>query len=234
MTLSIQAHLLTPNPYSHPQIVLSSIRKLVIHWVANPSTSAKNNRNYFENLKLGTRGIYASSHYIIGLEGEILQCIPTNELAYHAKNANQYSLGIEVCHPDWKGEFKQITYGTLIALCAHLCHIYHLNPQTDILRHYDVTGKVCPKFYIHHPALWTKLKADIAKAIQQTYLQVNTDYVYKPFAIDLELNGLVKSVLAFEYASQYYIKLRDLEDNYFAISYDQAHKRLIVKIKDSK
>ena len=97
-----------------------------------------------------------------------------------------------------------------------------------------MTGKVCPKFYVHHPALWTKLQADVTKSIQQIYLQVHTDYAYKPFAIDLELNGVIKSLLAFKYAGQYYIKLRDLEDDYFAISYSQAYKRPVIKIKDSK
>ena len=169
MPIKIEEHLLSYNPYSRPALPLRQVKKIIIHWVANPLTSALQNRNYFESLKSGARGIYASSHYIIGLRGEILQCIPDTELAYHAKNANSYSLGIEVCHPDWKGKFSPITYKTLIELLAYLCHRYHLNPQKDLLRHYDVTGKICPKFYVENPNYWNTFKADVVNAYKASH-----------------------------------------------------------------
>lgn len=107
MQLNIIPLLLTPNPYSHPQLPLNIITKLVIHWVANPGSSALATRNYFESLKSGKLGIFASSHYVIGLHGEIIQCIPDTEIAYHARSANTYSLGIENCHPECWECFKE-------------------------------------------------------------------------------------------------------------------------------
>lgn len=162
-SMPIQTHYLTSNPYSRPRLPLYKVTKLVIHWVGNPKSSALSNRNYFENLKLGRTKTYASSHYIVGLDGEVIQCIPDNERAYHAKSANSYSLGIETCHPDWEGQFSSCTYNALIALCAMLCQKYGLDPREDLLRHYDVTGKCCPKYYVVHPEAWTQLKEDVHK-----------------------------------------------------------------------
>ena len=99
----------------------------------------------------------------MGLDGEVIQCIPDNERAYHAKSANSYSLGIETCHPDLEGKFSSCTYNALIALCAMLCQKYGLDPREDLLRHYDVTGKCRPKYYVVHPEAWTQLKEDVHK-----------------------------------------------------------------------
>ena len=155
--------LLTPNMYSRPQTALKKVTHIVIHWVGNANSTAKANCNYFESLK--TKKIYASAHYIIGLEGEILQCIPETEIAYHAKEANSYSLGIENCHPDWSGKFNNKTYASLIALCADICIRYGLEPEKALLRHYDVTKKLCPKYYVDNPKAWDKLKKDVRLAM---------------------------------------------------------------------
>lgn len=236
--LSIQSQLLTPNPYSRSGLPLRQVKKLVIHWVANPTSSALANRNYFENLKHGTRGVYASSHYIVGLEGEIIECIPDTEQAYHAKNANTYSLGIEVCHPDWEGQFDTPTYEALTQFLAKLCMTYTLDPATDILRHYDITGKVCPKFYVHHPAHFTKLKADVASIIQQTYLHTPLSPPSNPPApslptpehIILELNATLVDVNAFLYKGSYYVRLRDLQCDKLHISYDTSRQIPVVTV----
>ena len=89
------------NPYSRSAEQQRKIEKIVIHYVGNPATSAKANRNYFNNLAK-THETYASSHYIIGLNGEIIQCIPEKEVAFHAGSwsMNRKSIGIENCHPD--------------------------------------------------------------------------------------------------------------------------------------
>lgn len=157
--MNIIKALLTPNSYSRCQQKLQEVTTIVVHWVGNPNTSAKANRNYFESLK--DKKIFASSHYIIGLEGEILQCIPENEIAYHATSANSYSIGIENCHPDWEGKFNSKTYGSLVELCADICKRYGLNPTKDIIRHYDVSKKVCPKYYVNHPEAWESFKKDV-------------------------------------------------------------------------
>ncbi|MEG1704698.1 MAG: peptidoglycan recognition family protein [Niameybacter sp.] len=214
---------------------LRVIHKIVIHWVANPATPALANRNYFENLKAGTRGVYASSHYIVGLDGEILHCIPDTEQAYHAKNANSKSLGIEVCHPDWEGQFGEATYEALTQFLAKLCMRYTLDPDRDIIRHYDVTGKVCPQFYVRNPAHWTKLKADVVHILKLAYLQVTpnpppSSDLLVPQTIALELNGVLKEVQAFSYEETYYVKLRDLQDKQIHVAYDGERRLPVVKV----
>lgn len=136
---------LTPNKYSRPQIKLEQVKKIAVHYVGNPNTSALANRNYFENCgKTGTR--YVSSHYIIGLSGEIIQCIPLNEWSYCTNQANGYSISIECCHPDATGKFTAATEKSLAELCAWLVEKYGLAVD-DIIRHYDVTGKQCPLYW---------------------------------------------------------------------------------------
>ncbi len=162
--MEIKKVLLTPNHYSRPQTKLTKVTHIVIHWVGNANTSAMANRNYFESLR--DKGTYASSHYIIGLEGEVLQCVPEDEIAYHAKEANSYSLGIENCHSSWDGRFNSKTYISLIELCAQLCKKYNLDPEEALLRHYDITKKICPKYYVERTDAWLRLKSLIELCAQ--------------------------------------------------------------------
>ena len=145
--------LLTPNEYSRPGDELKEVNGIVIHYVGNPGTSAENNRNYFENLK-DTKERSASSHYIVGLEGEIIQCVPLEEISYASNSRNYDTIAIECCHPDTTGKFNSMTYEALVELTAALCKSYKLDPMTDILRHYDVSGKECPVYYVQNESEW--------------------------------------------------------------------------------
>lgn len=177
--MEIQQKLLTVNQYSRPGTKLKQVKNIVVHWVGNANSTAIANRNYFESLK--ERKSFASSHYIIGLQGEIIQCVPESEIAYHANNANSYSIGIEVCHPDWQGKFSEITYKSLINLLADLCKRYSLEPTTAIIRHYDVTKKLCPKYYVEHSGAWLQLKQDVKvnMGTEDTELKNAAEILYK-------------------------------------------------------
>ena len=158
--MKINEMFLTPNKYSRPGIKLEKVTKIAVHYVGNPKSTAKNNRDYFENLK-DTHERYVSAHFIIGLEGEIIQCIPLNEWSYCTNQANGYSISIECCHPDSTGKFNSATENSLAELCAYLCGKFGLT-AADIIRHYDVTGKECPRYYVEHPDAWEQFKADVA------------------------------------------------------------------------
>lgn len=165
--MNITNKLLTKNSYSRSGEKQNKIKKVVIHWVGNANTSATANRNYFENLK-NTHKTYASSHYIIGLKGEIIKCIPENEVAFHAGSysMNRKSIGIENCHPDWNGKFNDNTYKSLVELCADILKRYDLDTSA-LIRHYDVTGKQCPKYYVKNTSAWKEFKSDVAKKLNQ-------------------------------------------------------------------
>lgn len=146
MSIKIDKQLLTINKYSRPGSKRNKTTKIAWHYIGNPNTSAKANRNYFNNLAK-THATYASSHYIVGLEGEIIQCVPEDEIAYTTNSANSYSISIEVCHPDNTGKFNKVSEDALIELTAMLCKKYGLGSR-DIIRHYDITKKMCPLYYV--------------------------------------------------------------------------------------
>ena len=115
----------------------------------------------FENLK-DTHTTKASSHFVVGLEGEIIQCIPTTEVAYASNDRNSDTISIEVCHEDDTGLFSDATYQSLVHLTAWLCERTGLGTD-QIIRHYDITGKICPKYYVEHEDAWIQFKRDVGE-----------------------------------------------------------------------
>lgn len=158
----IKEMLLTKNVNSRPGLALEIINGIVVHYTANPGTDAEANRNYFEGRKdePDESANKVSSHYIIGLDGTIIQCIPLNEIAYASKERNADTISIECCHPDKTGKFSKSTYNSLVHLAAWLCSKYNLS-KDSVIRHYDVTGKMCPLYYVDNGEAWDKLKDDI-------------------------------------------------------------------------
>lgn len=155
----ITEDLLTVNEYSRPGTPLEEVRAVVVHYVGNPGTTAQQNRNYFQNLSL-THETSASSHFVVGLEGEIIQCVPLDEWSYCSSSANAWSVAIEVCHPDETGKFNRETRDSLVKLLRWLVELYGLD-RDGVIRHYDVTGKICPKYYVENPDQWEKLLDDV-------------------------------------------------------------------------
>jgi N-acetylmuramoyl-L-alanine amidase len=186
--MEFEQDFLTKNQFSRPGIPLKRVRGIVLHWVANPKSTAADNRNYFENLKLQPyeteadkkKARFASAHYIIGLQGEIIQCIPQNEMAYHvgAKEykspatiylgnyPNNSTIGIELCHEDWTGVFKTETLDSARALIVDLLKRHDLTTG-DVYRHFDITGKDCPRYFVKNETAW----GDFHKALNIYFYQ---------------------------------------------------------------
>lgn len=163
---AIDVQLLDVNPYSRPGIESSGINGVVIHYTANPGSTAQNNRDYFNGLQY-SQETEASSNFIVGLEGEIIQCVPTWEVAYASNERNYDTVSIEVCHPDETGKFTDETYSSLVQLTAWLCVKFGLT-EDDVIRHYDVTGKICPKYFVEDEDAWADFKENVAEAIQRS------------------------------------------------------------------
>ena len=168
--MEIKEMLLTHN---RPKTKRSKTTAIAVHWVGNPNTSAEANRNYFQNAERSV-----SSNYIVGLKGEVIRCIPDDEISWCTNQANGYTVSIETCHPDNTGIFNDDTYKSLVELTAMLCNKYNLNPlKNGVIRHFDVTGKVCPKCFVakkyggsddNNLTRYTKFKNDVAKAMKLT------------------------------------------------------------------
>lgn len=156
---------LVVNEYSRPGTTLEKINAVVVHYVGNPGTTAEQNRSYFNGLAVSGK-TWASSHFLIGLEGEVLQNVPLDEVAYCSNERNYDTVSIECCHPTEDGKFTNATYSSLIRLLSDLCREYGLDPSKDIIRHYDVTGKLCPLYYVEHEDKWAALLDDVASELK--------------------------------------------------------------------
>lgn len=158
----IDQRLIRKNIYSRPAVSLRQVNDIVVHYVANPMSSAEDNRNYFDRLadQSGDGATSASAHFVIGLEGEIIQCIPVNEIAYASNNRNSDSIAIECCHPDETGEFTEATYDSLVKLTAWLCDETGIS-RKSVIRHYDITGKDCPRYFVGDEDAWKQFKKDV-------------------------------------------------------------------------
>lgn len=165
----LDVELLTINEYSRPALALEQVNGIVIHYTANPGTTAIQNRSYFENLA-ETHETKASSHFVIGLEGEIVQCIPCNEISYASNDRNFDTISIECCIEDETGKFNGNTYNSLIKLTTWLMGRYELSSE-DVIRHYDVTGKNCPKYYVEHEEAWDTFKDDLLNYIEENGIE---------------------------------------------------------------
>ena len=136
---------------------LDSVDDIVIHYTGNPGATAQNNRDYFAN-----DDTEVCSHFVIGSDGSIIQCVPLDEKSAASNERNRDTISIEVCHEDESGKFTDSAYESLVKLTAWLCDNADID-STHIIRHYDVTGKKCPLYFVKRPDKWDAFKADVKK-----------------------------------------------------------------------
>lgn len=171
----------------------SRIRYIVIHYTGSLGT-AQENCQYFAG---GDRN--ASAHYFVGYEGEIWQSVEDENIAWHCgakkyrhsecRNAN--SIGIELCprkentgsfsaeDKDWY--FEDATVEAAEELTKYLMEKYQV-PKENVLRHYDVTGKVCPAPYVYN-------------VTQHTWEEFTGALSEKPSEGSVDWIGLIKKLL---------------------------------------
>lgn len=155
----VQSEIIDQDGHSRTGWALDRPKNIVIHYVANPGSSAKANRDFFNSPQSRV-----SAHFVVGLNGEVIQCIPLDEQSSASNNRNHDTISIEVCHPDATGQFNGDSYYAVVKLTAWLCDTFGLS-EKDVIRHYDVTGKDCPKYYVENPGAWEQLKEDIGDEI---------------------------------------------------------------------
>jgi len=152
-------NILPVNDYSRPGEKLDAVNGAVVHYTGNPGTTAEQNRSYFNSLAT-SHETYASSHFVVGIDGTVIQCVPLDEVAYCSGSRNSDTISIECCHAGESGEFSQATIDSLLRLLDWLADTYSLTRE-DILRHYDVTGKECPRWYVRRPEAWEALLDEV-------------------------------------------------------------------------
>lgn|GEM_PF-5552393 len=161
-------------PYNHNTGTVDRIAGIVIHYVGAVG-GAKENCDYFAE---GDRK--ASAHYFVDFDGSIWQSVEDKDIAFHCgadkykhpylRNAN--TIGIEMCvrnngnkaaeSRDWY--FEDATVKGTIDLTKYLMMKYTITPE-DVVRHYDITGKICPNPYMynHTKHVWNAFKALITE-----------------------------------------------------------------------
>ena len=136
---------------------------ITVHYTGNPMSTALGNWNYFN------QGHYVNSTFLIGLEGEIIQALPLEEIPWtNGHSSNNWCITMECCHEDATGKFNEKTYKSMVELCSFLCKKYNLNPLTDLYRHSDFIATDCPKWFTENPKEWEKFKADVEDAMNPT------------------------------------------------------------------
>jgi len=140
---------------------LKSVENIVVHYTGNPATTAQNNRDYFDK-----EDTEVCSHFVIGIDGEIIQCLPIDEKSAASNERNIDTISIEVCHENEDGKFSDEALESLVKLTAWLCNNSGLD-EKDVIRHYDITGKICPKYFVDHEEKFEKFKNDVGEEIKR-------------------------------------------------------------------
>jgi len=161
----IEQYFLPINRFSRPGISLGEVNGIVIHNIGNPDTTALQNRNFFANLA-ETEDRFASSHFIICLDGSIIQCVPIDEIAYASNHRNDDTISIEICHPDETGRFTDESYEAAVRLTAWLCLQFDLTSE-DVIRHGDIVATDCPRYFTANEDAWDTFRADVDRVIAE-------------------------------------------------------------------
>lgn len=148
----------------------SKIKYIVVHYTGNDGDTDEANANYFK-----TRIIKASAHYFVD-GNSITQSVPDNYIAWHCggglqglkghkywlKCTNTNSIGVELCDEKKNGkyDFTDATINNAVALIKDLMKKYNV-PASNVIRHYDVTGKKCPAPFVNSETAWNNFKSKL-------------------------------------------------------------------------
>ncbi|AWO74987.1 N-acetylmuramoyl-L-alanine amidase [Geobacillus thermoleovorans] len=180
--------LIRVNNYSRPGLKLKGVKKLVLHWTANPGASAANHFTYFDRTIIQAQR-YASAHIFVD-KNEAINIIPLDEVAYHANdgtyrgvpelkpNANFLSIGVEMC-VEKDGTFHPDTISRTEDVFVELCKTFKLDPIKDIVRHYDITHKNCPAPWVKDSKAFEDFKQRVKAKMSPPKANVSY-YTVKP------------------------------------------------------
>jgi len=155
---------------------ISTIKYLVIHYTANDGDKAWNNANYFAN----NANLKASAHYFVD-DNYIYQSVPDANIAWSvgdkgvgrlkSKCNNANSINIELCDTEKNGVYNvtDATKARAIELVAFLMYTYNISID-NVIRHYDVTGKKCPAYWVDDAKFEAEFKLPLIELYNKKYL----------------------------------------------------------------
>ena len=138
------------NKYNRPGSK-STPKRICVHYTGQAGTDADRLALFYSNVATGRfpnkPNNWTSTQYIVGLNGKVIRVVPDNETAYAASGKNAGTLHIEVCYSKASGEFETASMSALRELVQYLMKKYNISAG-NVLRHYDLTGKYCPWYYV--------------------------------------------------------------------------------------
>ena len=139
------------NKYNRP-CKYSKPVTICIHYTGQAKTGADRLAQYYANVASGVfkdkpSYTWTSTQYIVGQDGKIIRIIPDTEVAYAASGNNNGVIHIEVCYNNDNGQFEEDSIVALRELVQYLMKKYSI-PANKVVRHYDLTGKHCPMYYV--------------------------------------------------------------------------------------
>lgn len=196
---------------------LSRIKYIVVHYTGNNGDTALANTNHFKSYR-GT-----SAHYFVD-ENNIYQSIEDKNIAWHcgAKSyahhecRNHNSIGVEMCsfiNSRGNYDFKVGTVENAVWLVRELMQKYNV-PLENVIRHYDVTKKICPEPYVRNAKAWSDFK-------KKLIIQEDEEMVE---AITININGKDYKADRILKDGKNYLCIKDLEKAGFEIGYDDKTK----------
>ena len=164
----------------------STIKYIVIHYTGNDGDTDENNGNYFKN-----NVVEASAHYFVD-DDSITQSVPDNYVAWHCGGKtykhkqcrNSNSIGIEICDDVRNGTIypSAKTIANVLELVEYLMNKYSI-PKQNVIRHYDVTGKHCPAYWVDN----NKWKSEFWNKIGGTTQPAKT---FQPYLVKITASTL--------------------------------------------
>lgn len=166
----------------------SLIKYLVYHYTANDGDTDEANAKYFHN-----NIVKASAHRFVD-DDSVTISVPDNYVAWHCggglqgskghtyykKCTNTNSIGIEMCDTKRNGKYEVTpkTRSNAIALGKEIVKKYGIKKE-NVIRHYDVTGKNCPAYFVKDEEAWIKFRNEIfeteKKEFKKYYIKVTAN-----------------------------------------------------------
>ena len=135
---------------------------------------------------------------------------------------NRNSLGVEMCSDIVGGKYT-ITPQTVdraVELVKYLMAKYGIDVD-HVVRHYDVTGKLCPEPWVRDESLWRKFKARLTAPVEPEPKKEDDEVVEKKKVL---LNGKTYTCECICRDDVNYIKMRSLQQAGFNVVYDAVRQ----------
>ena len=171
--------------FTRPGKPLQKVLAIVVHNTGAPGQNPDQVIRWWSKLMNKTKWVlkfgntFASAHFIVSSKGDVVQTIPWLEVAYHCgarkyrpgiirklgRKPNLTTIGIEICHETESGRFTDAAFYTAAKLVAWLLQ---QNPNLkidDVYRHYDITGKMCPRYFVENEYKWKEFLQSVENSL---------------------------------------------------------------------